>query len=151
LGSKDTKAVLFTDGLLFVKSKVTEVWIKEPFPEFIHDVDEPSAVNDALHAVQQVHGQRCAYLRVVKKFGAVEAIQTVSGKIELIDGLSSTQENEPPSHHLASLFATDSSSVSMRFCRTVERRLSSCGIFMTVRTAALISCSSLVERCRPVP
>jgi len=84
LCGKHSQTVLLSYGLLFVKGKIWEVIVEEPFPELIHKIHEPAAIDDRFHPVKQIHGYGCPYLGIVQKLRAIETVRRMGQEIQFI-------------------------------------------------------------------
>ena len=65
---------MFSDGFLFVFGEFFEpAFAIKDLPEFVHDVDQGSAVNQCFEPMDEVVDDWGAYFGVVNDFGVVKA------------------------------------------------------------------------------
>ena len=73
LSGKDAEAILLPDGLLLVLGEVLQSPLAlQNLPELIHHINEWPAIDQALHAVQQVLDDGLSRFAVLDHFGVIE-------------------------------------------------------------------------------
>ena len=107
--------VLLADGFQLVVGEIAKRFVAKRLPELVSVGDQAPALDQALHALEQVHHQRCAYGGVVQQVGhvktnepGVEADGVVIAIEDPAEWSSPAPSLEPSTNALAILLAEKS-------------------------------------------